>query len=180
MPDLVWIFAYGSLMWRPGFPFLSFRSALLTGWHRSLCIRSTVHRGTPERPGLVLGLDRGGRCRGRAIGILPERETEVLTYLDERELVTDVYLRVRLPVELEDGRRVPAWCYVVRPEHEQYEGELPDAEIMERVCHGHGHAGPCREYVLQTVAHLHEMGIREPQLDRIARALSLETPASIP
>ena len=172
MDGLVWIFAYGSLMWRPGFAYRAFEPALLEGWHRALCVYSYIYRGSPAHPGLVLGLDRGGRCHGRAIGIAPEREREVLAYLDQRELVTDVYRRMRLPVRLcRAGRMVEAWCYVVRRDHEQYAGVLPRDELLRLVRRGAGRAGSCRDYVLNTLAHLREMGIREPHLEAVAVAL---------
>ena len=88
----LWVFGYGSLMWRPGFPYLDRRTAHLHGYHRSLCVYSHVHRGTPEKPGLVLGLDRGGRCQGVAFRVAAEEAEATLHYLREREQVTGVYL----------------------------------------------------------------------------------------
>src|SRR5690606_40661709 len=99
-------------MWRPGFAYAAAEPARLHGYHRALCVLSIVHRGTAEQPGLVLGLDRGGSCRGWAFRIEPAQEAEILAYLDARELVTDVYQRKRLLVTTGAGR-VPAWCYVV-------------------------------------------------------------------
>ncbi len=165
------MFAYGSLMWRPGFAFEASEPARLDGYHRALCVCSRVHRGTPQRPGLVLGLDRGGRCHGRAFGVARAREGEVLAYLDARELVTDVYRRRPLPVVLASGVTVEAWCYVVRRDHEQYLGRLSEAEQLDRVRRAHGVSGPCAEYLRNTVAHLRAMGIHEPELERLARRL---------
>src|SRR6266700_1381916 len=87
----LWVFAYGSLMWRPGFPFVERVPARLFGAHRALCVLSHVHRGTPERPGLVLGLDRGGTCRGIAYRTTASERPETLAYLRSREQVTGVY-----------------------------------------------------------------------------------------
>jgi cation transport protein ChaC len=165
-----WIFAYGSLMWRPGFAYDEATPARLHGYHRSLCIYSIVHRGTPEQPGLVLGLDRGGSCRGWAFRVSPEREAEILEYLDSRELVTDVYRRKRLPVTVGD-RRVVAWGYVVRREHAQYAGRLALARLLELVRHGVGRSGDCRDYLLGTVRHLEAMGIVDGPLHTLAQAL---------
>jgi cation transport protein ChaC len=165
-----WVFAYGSLMWRPGFEHERVLDAWLHGYHRSLCVYSWVHRGTRERPGLVLGLDRGGSCRGRAFAVTPDREAEVLGYLDGRELVTNVYQRKLLQVTTAGGR-LPAWCYVVRREHEQYAGKLDPARLLELVRGGVGRSGDCREYLLSTVNHLEEMGILDGPLHALAAAL---------
>ena len=167
---LVWIFAYGSLMWRPGFDHDLVLDAWLRGYHRALCVYSWVHRGTQERPGLVLGLDRGGSCRGRALGIPRECEAEILAYLDGRELVTDVYRRTRLPVVTARGR-VPAWCYVVRQDHVQYAGKLAEDRVVELVQSGTGRSGRCRDYVVSTVTHLEQMGIADGPLHALAKRL---------
>ncbi|HET7413468.1 MAG TPA: gamma-glutamylcyclotransferase, partial [Pararhizobium sp.] len=89
--DDFWVFGYGSLMWRPGFDFIEASEARAFGFRRSLCVRSHVHRGTPERPGLVLGLDFGGSCRGMAFRVASENQAAVMAYLRARELVTHVY-----------------------------------------------------------------------------------------
>ncbi len=172
-PDLIWYFGYGSLMWRPGIAHEAFEPARLDGWSRALCVYSTHYRGTTARPGLVLGLRRGGSCVGRAIGVAPEREVEVTAYLDARELL-DVYVyeRVRLPLRLVTvGTEVPAWCYVARPGHAQYAGDLDAEAVLDCVRRGHGLAGACSDYVRNTVAHLREMRIDEPELERIVAAL---------
>jgi glutathione-specific gamma-glutamylcyclotransferase len=168
--DQVWIFAYGSLMWRPGFAYAEAAPARLHGYHRSLCIYSIVHRGTPEQPGLVLGLDRGGSCRGWAFRVDPERQAEILDYLDSRELVTDVYRRKRLPVTV-GGRRVVAWGYVVRREHPQYAGQLAPDRLLDLVRRGAGRSGRCRDYLFSTVSHLEAMGIVDGPLHMLAQAL---------
>jgi glutathione-specific gamma-glutamylcyclotransferase len=168
--DQVWIFAYGSLMWRPGFAYAEAAPTRLHGYHRSLCIYSIVHRGTPEQPGLVLGLDRGGSCRGWAFRVDPERQAEILDYLDSRELVTDVYRRKRLPVTV-GGRRVVAWGYVVRREHPQYAGQLAPDRLLDLVRRGAGRSGRCRDYLLSTVSHLEAMGIVDGPLHVLAKTL---------
>src|SRR5829696_5227522 len=108
----LWVFGYGSLMWRPGFPFVERRHAHLYGYHRSLCIFSHVHRGTPENPGLVLGLDRGGRCHGVAFLVANEEIDATVRYLREREQATAVYLERRLSARLDDGRAVAVLAYI--------------------------------------------------------------------
>jgi cation transport protein ChaC len=166
----VWIFAYGSLLWRPGFDHGAVRDARLFGYHRSPCVYSWVHRGTEQRPGVVLGLDRGGSCRGRVLGVTAAREAEVLAYLDARELVTQVYRRRRLKVTTSDGT-VRAWCYVVRREHRQYAGRLDESELLRLVRQGVGSSGHCRDYLASTVGHLEEMGIVDGPLHRLVERL---------
>ena len=164
------MFAYGSLMWRPDFPFQEVLDARLHGYHRSLCVYSFVHRGTREVPGVVLGLDRGGSCRGRLFRIEPDREAEVLAYLDAREMVTAVYRRKRLHATSARGRH-PAWAYVVRQEHEQYAGKLGQAALLALIRQGEGVSGRCRDYLLSTVAHLEGMGIVDGPLHELAQRL---------
>ncbi|WP_027133700.1 gamma-glutamylcyclotransferase [Geminicoccus roseus] len=171
-PDLVWTFGYGSLMWRPGFEPDAFETAKLTGFQRRLCIRSEHYRGTAEQPGVVMGLTEGGVCIGRAIGFRAERAPEIMEYLDARELLTNVYERRLVPLELLESQiTVQAWAYVARPDHEQYCGSADEAMILEMVRHGCGSSGTCREYLVNTLDHLVEMGIDEPHLRALASRL---------
>jgi cation transport protein ChaC len=167
----LWVFGYGSLMWRPGFPFLERRHAHLHGYHRALCVFSHVHRGTPERPGLVLGLDRGGRCHGVAFRVAAREAEETVRYLREREQVTAVYLERRLPVRLAGGERVAALAYVVERRHPQYAGRLPEGELLRLVRQGVGVSGANPDYVRSTHRHLLEMGVTDPVLAHLAAAL---------
>jgi cation transport protein ChaC len=169
----LWVFGYGSLMWRPGFPYLERLSARLIGLHRALCVLSFVHRGTPERPGLVLGLDRGGMCRGVAYRVAAARRTETVDYLRSREQVTSVYLETTRQIELEDAakRRVRALCYIVDRSHAQYAGRLTHAESLHHIRQGHGRSGANRDYVLETVRALEALGYRETDLHLLAEGL---------
>ncbi len=115
-----WVFGYGSLMWRPGFDYVEARRARLGGYRRTLCIRSHVYRGTPERPGLVLGLEHGGSCLGMAFRVEGGRTEEVMAYLRAREMTTNVYREKRLPVRLDTGAIVEAISYVADRKHQQY------------------------------------------------------------
>lgn len=162
----MWVFGYGSLMWNPGFPVAESATARLMGWHRALCIRSFHHRGTEARPGLVLGLDRGGSCIGRVIRAEPGTEDDTLAYLRARELISGVYNEVMRPVRLMDGsgRSVEALVYVARRDHEQYAGSLPREEILARVRAAHGKAGPNADYVVATADHLTGLGLVDPVL----------------
>jgi cation transport protein ChaC len=169
----LWVFGYGSLMWRPGFVYLERTPARLIGLHRALCVFSFVHRGTPERPGLVLGLDRGGMCRGIAYRVATPARVETIEYLREREQVTSVYLETMRQIELEDRtrRRVRALCYIVDRSHVQYAGRLTLAESLHHVRQGHGKSGPNRDYVVETVRALEALGYREGELHLLAERL---------
>jgi glutathione-specific gamma-glutamylcyclotransferase len=170
----LWVFAYGSLMWRPGFAFLDRVPARLIGLHRALCVFSFVHRGTPERPGLVLGLDRGGMCRGIAYRVAAASRDQTIAYLRGREQVTTVYVETMRQIELEDRarRRVRALCYIVDRSHVQYAGRLTLAESLHHVRQGHGQSGPNRDYVLETVRALEALGYRESDLHLLAQRLT--------
>lgn len=171
----LWIFAYGSLMWRPGFRAVERRVATVEGYHRSLCIESHRHRGTPERPGLVLGLDEGGSCRGVAFRVEAAGAAAALAYLRERELVTGVYLERMLPTTLDDGRVVAALAYVVDRAHRQYVGMLSPQETLARIVGRVGLAGPNPDYVLNTAFELDRLGVSDPELAWLASALTVKT-----
>jgi cation transport protein ChaC len=165
-----WVFGYGSLMWRPGFEYRERVAARLVGLHRALCVYSFVHRGTPERPGLVMGLDRGGMCRGIAYRVAGARRAETIAYLRAREQATSVYLETMRMVwlECEPRRRIPALCYLVDRGHKQYAGRLTLAEQVHYVRQGHGQSGANRDYVIEAVTALEALGYRETELHRLA------------
>ena len=169
--DAVWVFGYGSLMWRPGVAFTERRIAWLRGYHRHFCVWSHRYRGSPKAPGLVLGLDRGGSCRGVAYRIEPDRAEHVLDYLHEREMITGVYRSSCLEMALIDAnnwsRRIAARTYVVDRAHPQYAGALSEAELAALVIQGVGTAGPCLEYLINTVGHLIKIGIPDRRLERM-------------
>jgi cation transport protein ChaC len=171
----LWVFGYGSLMWRPDFPNVEAQPALLKGAHRALCVYSIVHRGTDAEPGLVLGLDRGGACRGVAFRVAEGAEQETVAYLREREQVTDVYVETTRPVRLLDGsgRNVNALCYLVDRNHEQYAGDLALEEQVRIVRAGKGQAGGNVEYVMRTLRHLREAGVHDPLLEGLAAQLAV-------
>jgi cation transport protein ChaC len=169
----LWVFGYGSLMWRPGFEYVERVSARLIGEHRALCVYSFVHRGTPEKPGLVLGLDRGGACRGIAFRVAEKNRAATIAYLRAREQVTSVYREVTRSVWLENDarQRVGALAYVVDRGHVQYAGRLSLAEQLRHVLQGHGQSGPNREYVLATVKAIEAEGFRDIPLHQLASML---------
>jgi cation transport protein ChaC len=169
----LWVFGYGSLMWRPGFEFEERVQARLIGEHRALCVYSFVHRGTPEKPGLVLGLDRGGACRGIAFRVAEKNRAATVAYLRDREQVTSVYREVKRSVWLENEARarVSALAYVVDRGHVQYAGRLSPAEQLRHVIQGHGQSGVNRDYVLATVKAIEAEGFRDAPLHQLAMML---------
>lgn len=173
-----WVFGYGSLIWNPGFRFARSQIALLRGAHRSLCIYSTHHRGTPDRPGLVFGLVHGGSCQGMAFEVSHEDWDEVRQYLRDREQVTSVYREVFRPVRLADGRSVPALAYVVDEQHLQYAGRLAVEEQLRLVRDSHGTSGPNIDYVVNTADHLEQLGIHDRGLLELARLIRAGSTAS--
>lgn len=169
-----WVFGYGSLMWRPGFAFEEAVPAHLAGERRAFCVLSYVYRGTPEKPGLVLGLDRGGSCRGIAFRVAGANREPVLAYLRERELVTNSYLEVERDIRLERPARdyVRALTYVVDRAHPQYAGDLAPEAVLAQVRDSVGKAGSNRDYVLATATHLASLGIEDPMMEWLAVELS--------
>ena len=164
----LWVFGYGSLMWNPEFAYTDRQMALLHGYHRRFCVYSHRYRGTPEKPGLVLGLDHGGSCHGVAYQVAPERVPEVLTYLWGREMVTGVYRPRLLPVELPDHHRVQACCFIADRRHQQYCGGLDPNQTLAMILNASGARGPNAEYLLNTVDHLDELGIEDAPLHALA------------
>ncbi len=163
----MWVFGYGSLMWHPDFPHRETAPALLRGYHRALCIYSTRYRGTADSPGLVLGLDRGGSCRGLAFRVASEDAEAVRDYLWEREMLGYAYRAKWLPVRTTHGT-VRALTFVVdRMRHADYAGRLDDESLIERILRGRGQRGSSLEYLESTVRHLDELGIREGALHRL-------------
>jgi glutathione-specific gamma-glutamylcyclotransferase len=168
-----WVFGYGSLMWKPGFSYIDTAPAQIFGYHRSLCVYSYVHRGTPEQPGLVMGLDWGGSCHGVAYRIDPKQWPETLSYLRSREQVTMVYREIAKPIKLLRGGHllVQATVYVVDRSHKQYAGRLSIEEQLRFIRQGFGQSGICSEYVLNTAQHLVDMQIHDRTLKTLAKEL---------
>lgn len=164
-----WVFGYGSLMWRPGFPYLEAQRAHLVGYRRGFSVYSIHHRGTRARPGLVLGLDRGGACTGMAFRVAPEEAEGVRAYLRAREQVEGVYRSIHVPVMLaEDRREVMALAFVVERSHQNYAGRLPVAAQARIIAAAAGISGANIDYLANTLVHLREMGLRERELERVS------------
>lgn len=171
-----WVFGYGSLIWNPGFDYLRAEKALLRGAHRSLSVYSHRHRGTPEQPGLVFGLARGGSCLGVAFEVEAALWPAVFDYLQAREQDRGVYREALRPVTLESGGVVTALAYLVNERHPQFAGRLSIAEQVELIRRSTGQAGPNPEYVRNTARHLLALGIRDRMLMEIVSALDSDVP----
>jgi glutathione-specific gamma-glutamylcyclotransferase len=162
----VWIFGYGSLMWDPGFAFVEARPALVRGYHRSFCVYSHRYRGTPERPGLVLGLDRGGACKGIAYRVPAVDVAPALHYLWEREMANRTYHLKEVPLATPAGA-VTARAFVVDRTHKNYAGRLPPEQTARIILQGIGARGPCRQYLENTVRELKKLGLVDGPLHRL-------------
>lgn len=171
----LWLFAYGSLLWDPGFYYEERRPGLLRGYHRAFCVYSHRYRGTPEKPGLVLGLDRGGQCRGIAYRVHCDKADEVMQYLWEREMTNQTYQCRELKIETQDG---PVTCrtFVVDRRNKDYTGKLPMARMVELISQGHGQRGAARAYLENTVRHLDELGLPDQRLQALLDAVKKADP----
>ncbi len=182
----MWVFGYGSLMWRPGFPYQVRRRALLAGYHRAFCVRTVHHRGTPERPGLVMGLKPGGQCMGMAFRVRTEQARDVLAYLEERELRWyPVYEAAGVEVELEEtgygrdaqisgavpGRTVHALTHLPKHDHEDYLGDISVNAAAEIIAEAEGVSGRNADYVRDALSNFRTLGIEEPEIEAVAAVL---------
>ena len=170
-----WVFGYGSLMWNPGFPYNESRRARIYGLHRSLCIRSVRYRGTEEQPGLVLGLDLGGSCTGMGYLIEPSQQRRVADYLQDREMLNDIYRPSIRKIELDDGRRVMALAFVVKRHHSAYVRHLSLEQRADIVANATGQRGSNIEYVMSTLDTLESIGIRDRELHMVGRLASYQS-----
>ena len=166
----LWVFGYGSLMWSPEFRFEERRTGLVHGYHRALCILSNRYRGTPQKPGLVMGLCRGGSCWGMAFRVHARSAKEVLDMLWRREMLNRVYMPKFVPVAVDGARRVHALAFVADTEHKQFVRELDINGRARLVAQGVGQRGACVDYIGNTLAHMRELGLHDPHLARILEA----------
>lgn len=167
----LWVFAYGSLMWNPGFDPVEAVQARVDGYHRDLCVASLRYRGTPDCLGIVLGLQQGGACQGMALRVAAAQRRTVAAALDARELITRLYHPQFLPCHLADGRQVEAYGYVVDPSHSQYLGHLSREDKLVLLRQGVGCNGTSAEYLRNTVACLDRHGISDGHLHGYLAAL---------
>jgi len=171
LPDPLWVFGYGSLIWNPDFEVAEQSIARLSGFHRSFCMRSIHHRGTQDAPGLVLALDaaEGAYCDGVAFRVAPGQEMATIEALRARELISSAYVETAQQLTLRDGRQVSAVAYVVDPHHVQYCGALPLEEQARIIAHAVGGRGPNTEYLWNTEAHLRDIGLEDADLAWLAQ-----------
>jgi cation transport protein ChaC len=160
----VWVFGYGSLIWKPAVEPAERRVGVLHGYHRQFCLLVKRFRGSPEAPGLMLGLEAGGMCRG-VVDRLAEGEG-ALRAVWAREMLTNAYVPRWVDVRTAGGP-VRAIAFAINRTHERYTGRLSDAQVADALARARGHVGSCAEYLLETVTHLDELGIRDRRLWRL-------------
>ena len=177
----VWVFAYGSLMWNPAFHFVERRTVRLYGYHRSFCLSTPLGRGSPDCPGLVLGLDRGGSVQGVALRIDEALVEEELDVIWSREMVTGSYRPTWVRLNDEDGNRVHGITFVMRRDCDRYAGHLTMEETAARISRAVGRLGPCSDYLENTVTAMDEIGIADGYMhdlrDRVRALQSMESAA---
>lgn len=170
-----WVFAYGSLMWSPCFTYVECRTGTVYGYQRRLCVLSSRARGTPENPGLGLGLQPGdGDCQGIVYRLDPKNVDGDLKTLWEREMTSGIYQPHWLPVETRKGN-VSAVAFVVDQSHPLYAGQLSQREMVEIIVQASGKYGPCREYLINTVRELAALGVSDPEFDALLVRVNART-----
>jgi cation transport protein ChaC len=174
--NIEWVFGYGSLMWDPGFAYIGKQPATLTGFHRSFCIYSHHYRGTPERPGLVLGLDEGGVCQGIAFRVDRSKWLNVVNYLDKRELIGYAYQGVKVDIKFErSGTVAQAYTYIADPSHLKYAGNIGFKRSVDTIMNGVGVGGLNRDYLISLLRQLKSYGYEEPYLYQLMDRIELLT-----
>ncbi|CAN5906479.1 gamma-glutamylcyclotransferase [soil metagenome] len=167
-----WVFAYGSLMWNPAMEFAEVQPCRVEGWRRSFCFWTPLGRGTPELPGLMLGLESGGSCEGIAYRLAPHQVRSELGILWNREMLAGVYQPQWVPTRLRDGRTVTAVTFVVDTAHCQYCGDLPIERAAHHIAFAEGRRGACRDYLANTVAHARALDIEDSYIEELVLRVS--------
>jgi len=165
-PGRVWVFGFGSLMWNPAFHFVERRTARIHGFHREFCLWARAGRGSPERPGLMLSLERGGSCTGVAYRIARRAAATELDVIWRREMFTGAYRPVWTTAHTPKGPE-PAIVFSANRAHERYVTGLPEAEVARYLANGAGKMGRCSDYLFDTVAHLRQLGIRDRRMEAL-------------
>ncbi|MFP5196267.1 gamma-glutamylcyclotransferase [Alcaligenes faecalis] len=170
----LWVYGYGSLIWRPDFEFAEQRQALLRGYHRALCLWSRINRGTPEQPGLVFGLDVGGSCRGMAFRIPAESVPKVFDALWLREMPSGAYIPRWLRCRTSQGD-IRALVFTMNRKTDAYVPRMPDEQLRQVVYSAQGTNGPCIEYVMETASALQRSKILDKRLQSVVQLLQSQT-----
>lgn len=166
--DGVWVFAYGSLIWNPAMHICDSRLAVAQGWHRDFCLATKGGRGTPENPGMLLGLRPGGSCVGAVLRLTEQNVAQELDILWRREMVADGYIPVWLPVATPEGTSLGhAIAFTINPEGPSYCGALAREILVQRIATAHGPLGTAADYLFNTRDGLRELGIRDALLEQI-------------
>ncbi len=176
-----WLFAYGSLIWNPALRFSARRLARVHGWHRSFCLSTLAGRGTPEQPGLVLGLDRGGACTGAAFLVAEEHLAEELPLLWRREMLSGSYVPRWMAVRDERGVQFGhAIGFTIHRTGDYYVGGLAEDEVVRRLACASGALGSSAEYLFHTRDGLRSLGILDRRIERLARQVEAQPPGGAP
>lgn len=166
----LWLFAYGSLIWRPEFDFIEQRPATLHGYHRSLCLWSRINRGTPETPGVVFALDQGGKCEGVAYKVAADQVKRIFPPLWQREMPSGAYNPEWVECH-SSASSISALTFVINPNTDAYVPTMPIEQLRQVIHSAHGINGPCIDYVLQTASALKQAKIADPKLEFLVQHL---------
>ena len=165
-PDRIWVFGFGSLIWNPAFHFVERRTALVRGFHRQFCLWSKAGRGSPQSPGLMLALERGGSCHGVAYRIAPEQVETELDVVWRREMLTGAYRAKWVTAHTPNGIE-HAIAFAANHAHERYVRGLDTDETARLLATGAGPLGSCCDYLFDTVSHLEALGIRDKRMEAL-------------
>jgi cation transport protein ChaC len=178
-PEAIWVFGYGSLMWNPAFHYAERRTARIHGYHRQFCLWARAGRGSPERPGLMLGIEPGGSCNGVAYRIAPDLVKSELDVLWRREMNSMAYRPTWVSARTRTGA-VPALTFAVNRAHERYIGDLDLASTCRYLAQGAGPLGLCCDYLFETVAHLRELGVKDRHLEVLEAQVRVQCAGEAP
>jgi cation transport protein ChaC len=164
----IWLFGYGSLMWNPAIEFAERRAGMVHGWHRRFCLWLHMGRGSLDNPGLMLALDRGGRCAGMLFRIPAADARDELLLAWRRELFTNAYHSRWVTARTSDGP-VRAVTFVANRTHRRYAGRLDEGLVAARLASAAGSLGSCATYLAETLTALRSIGLRDRALERLQR-----------
>jgi glutathione-specific gamma-glutamylcyclotransferase len=164
----IWLFGYGSLMWNPAIEFAERRAGAVHGWHRRFCLWLHMGRGSPDNPGLMLALDRGGRCAGMLFRIPAADVRNELLLAWRRELFTAAYHSRWVTAQTSDGP-VRAVTFVANRNNDRYAGRLDEGVVAARLASAAGSLGSCAAYLAETLDALRSIGLRDRALERLQR-----------